>query len=194
VIAAVAVAIWQQHRIDERERKSRQNRNIAARAMLQAGLNEICEYAVKCAAPLVGGYPHMPSSSGIAVPYPLPLIEFPIRGAEILRDCIETAEPADGRRMALCLRKLQVQRSRVYEFSKSEFALRTAHDFDSLLADTVVLHAHATSLFPYARLEDDLAKRITPESIMLSSAWACKISGEKPKGAYDYMRALGLLS
>lgn len=140
VIAAVFLSVWQQHKIDERETKQRKRKSVASRAAMPAALAEICQYADECAEKVIELYPHNAEVSVVAGRFPVP--KFPTELIKVLQDCIEHAEEEDAARIAECIRKLQIQHSRLSKLlSKSTIKHAIKHSFDSIIIDTIELNA-----------------------------------------------------
>jgi hypothetical protein len=143
VITAAFLSVWQQHKIEERETKQRQRKSIAVRAVMPAALAEICQYAEECAENITGHYPHTAELNMLCGRLPIP--KFPSGAIDILRDCIEHADEADIFKIAECIRQLQIQHSRLSTLlSRSSMGESTKDDYDSILINTIEIHAYCS--------------------------------------------------
>jgi hypothetical protein len=188
VIVAITISVWQQARIDDRENNQRKRKANAARAVLPAALAELCEYAEQCAAKIKGAYPSTAPFTVIAGALPVP--KFPTDAMKALRDCIEHSDGREITSAIKLIQRLQIQNTRI-----SAFLLHSAlvplgtHEFDKLSADTILLHAHCSLLFPYARFEDK-GKSRTHDQLVRASASSCDIYDYKYPGVFEYINLL----
>jgi hypothetical protein len=196
VIVAAFFAYWQQYKIDERETTQRKRKGVAARAVMPAALAEICEYAEQSAETVTERYPRGAGFSSWALLVgSVPVPNFPSESIKALRDCIEYAEGADTARIADCIRKLQIQHSRLSKFLlRSHDKALMQYEFDSILTDTIELHAYCSSLFPYARGEEISATVRPCEELIRSSASYCNIYANNFHSVFDYMSLRGLIT
>jgi hypothetical protein len=191
VIAAAFFMVWQQHKISQREAEQRRRKGVAARAVMPAALAEISEYAQNCVHLLAELYPRTTEYTLLASSFPVP--QFPSDPIKVLRDCIEHADEADIEPMVSCIQRLQIQNSRI-----STLLLRPKdkplhmHEFDSALVDAIDLHACCSSLFIYARFNDN-GRCLRKEQYIMSSAKVCSLDEERFPSLFKYMKALRML-
>ena len=189
VISATYLAVWQQQKNSEREAEQRRRKNIAARSVMPAALSEICDYADVCVERLTKLYPRDEAIPILPEKFPVP--DFPSDATDILKECIEHAEEEDGKKIAECIRKLQIQHSRVSSFFQSSTPRALPYSFDSMIIDTVSLHAYCSMLFPYARIEDAYQSSQTFELQTSISLHSLKIYEETFPSVYKLLRARG---
>jgi hypothetical protein len=198
VISAVAVGsgawfvFWQQSRIDKREEALRKRRSNAARAAMPTALAEINRYAEKCADEITEIHPGEGEASLIAGPLPVP--QFPKDAIELLRDCVEYADEEDSERIAECIRKIQIQHSGIWTFlNRSILKPLPAVSFDSVLIDTIDLHAYCSSLYHYARTRGDYTHTKPYTVFIRSSAAVCNVYDERLPTLFNTMKRLNLI-
>ncbi|TRL31985.1 hypothetical protein FM996_13020 [Methylosinus sporium] len=192
VIAAAFFVVWQQHMIAKREAEQRSRKSVAARAVMPAALAEICQYAQKCGHILKDIYPRTADHCLLAGSFCIP--EFPSDAIKVLRDCIEHADKPHIEPIAGCIKRLQVQNSRLTSLlGKPSETLIHIHQIDSALRDVIELHACCSDLFWYARFETE-EPDMTIEQSIFNSATICNIDEHSFPSLFKYMRGIKLIN
>lgn len=193
IVIASFFAVWPQWRIDQREILQRRRKSIAARAVMPAALAQICQYAEKCTEKLKELYTADGTARVLAGSFPVP--DFPTDSIGILKECVEYAEENDARRIADCIRKLQIHHSRISRLlQRSTLQPLIPHVFDNSIVDTIDLHAYCSSLYAYARIEKQYELSIKDDELILSSCVACNIYTEDYPGVFEIMKRMKMLS
>lgn len=142
----------------ETDRRNREKKLIAARALLPASLSQICSVCaagIRLSAELGAGQNRHRADFHETSIHPLRLPDGVI---QVFRDIIELTEDRNiSNRIAGILREYQVFFARwESEFSQSGRAiLRVSSDVNERTAAWAYLYALSASLFPYARNEED---------------------------------------
>jgi len=160
VVGAITTVFFINRQIrqaNSQETERRRRSDFAARAMMPAALSELCQYSQKCASALVPLIENAPTTQ---VSVSASIRDFPAIPDDallVLRECIEFGSEAVAENIADLIRKLQVQSSRLggeVWLSESGNTIVPPILIDCVL-DALEIYARSTSLFPYARREQD---------------------------------------
>jgi hypothetical protein len=193
VVVAAWAAVWQQYRIDRRERAQRLRKETAARALMSAALSEICVYAQDCAAKIATLYENVGTARSAW--RSVPTARFPIEAIKMLRDCIEHTDGDAAAPIIALIKTLQIQHSRVRElFTKDADTVAYSYECNMYLSDAIEVHADASGLFYYARSQKPEAAVQSRDHLITASASSCKIIDYEFPEVFAYMKRKGLLS
>ena len=140
---------------------------------MPASLAILCDYAEECVDRLRAIYPYQNTGNtllGGAFQVPT----FPNDAIPPLKECIEYADEEDAKLIAECIRRLQIQHSRLSELLHQILGLLITNNYlKSMICDTVQLHAYCSSLYPYARIEKPYDAQRPWHQFVRASALSC---------------------
>lgn len=172
----------------------RRRQNDAARARLTAALDEIVRYSQATIGSLKSIRSNLLfAASGPPVTRP-PLPPFPISprsSTMIMAACIEVANPEPAASLADLVSKAQVHDARLAGLYEKIIADEMMHPASLVMhfADAVEMYARASSLFRYARRQQETASRLSLEE-MLAAARICGLDAAEYSDVHERLQAL----
>lgn len=142
--------------------KLRNRQFIAAKAFLPGSLSELSTYCKPCSALVTEAWGNLSEPQGYKVALDSPMPELPSEYKEVFSKCIELADPEIGDYLALILRKLQIQNSRLVSFHE-KFSPDSSHvvgksDVIGQAYDVAELQYIINKVFTFSRNSEKFAR------------------------------------
>lgn len=155
--------------LERQERQQRKREIYAAKAVLPLSLSQITSYANECIVNILTAYAQFKSMKNILVTnISLQVPDIPSDITQPIQYTVRFSDRSDAQRLANLLVVLQVQHSRLNGLQESlasrmsqhlrksnRITVVVDHHFHSAVLDAANVYALASSLFEYARREDE---------------------------------------